>query len=230
MSLEVIFDHPTYNKLLRFLDTTPKREKSYRLVAYLSRFLAYYLQRQGFSPAVYGKFLTLKTDVSFIRKAMRFLKPLNHLKETAKLYDNKNLAFRWSAIIRNLAYAGYLTCDGLQLLKLLKLLDAKTLPNVSKYAAKFWLIGILASLVGGLQKVYYYNQYKTELRNAEKNADQLKQVNANLYTAKRKIVWDLLDGFIACNTLGYLHFTEGDVGLAGTLTSIMGLEDMWKAT
>jgi len=51
-----------------------------------------------------------------------------------------------------------------------------------------------------------------------------------LYSAKRKLIWDLLDMFIALNLLGYLHFTEGDIGLAGTITSILGLTDLWRAT
>lgn len=230
MSLQLILDHPTFNKALRFLDTTPKREKTYRLVAYLSRFLSYYLQRQGFSPEAVATCISVKNNVSTIRKAMRFGKPLWHIRDASKVYRNKNLAFRWLQIFRNLFYAGYLTCDGLVLLKAIGIINKGKLPNVGTWAARFWLLGVISSLLGGIQKVVSYNKFKRELRQEEKDLDKLKAVNENLYVAKRKIVWDLLDGFIALNMLKYLNFTEGDIGLAGVITSLMGLTDMWRAT
>ncbi|KAM9887369.1 hypothetical protein OXX69_013329, partial [Metschnikowia pulcherrima] len=51
-----------------------------------------------------------------------------------------------------------------------------------------------------------------------------------IFTAKRKLVWDLSDMFICLNSLGALHFSEGDIGFAGIVTSLMGLRDLWAAT
>lgn len=227
MTLDAVVYHPTYTKTLKFLESGPKREKSFRLVAYLSRFLAYYAQRQGYPLDTVTKFLNLKTHATFIRKGLRFLKPLNHLEVATKLYDQKNVEFRWPNIIRNLAYAGYLTLDGVVFFKLLGLVSPKRFPNISKYASYFWLTGLIAGLVGSIQKLASFAAYKSK---AESTDEKLKSVNAQVYQTKRKLVWDSLDAFIALNSLGYLHFTEGDIGLAGTITSLLGLTDLWKAT
>lgn len=223
MVLDLVVYHPTYAKLLRFFDSGPRREKSFRLVAYLSRFLAYYAQRQGYPLSTVTKFISLKTNATFMRKGLRFLKPLNHLEIAAKLYDNKNVEFRWANIIRNLCLAGYLTLDSVVWFKMMGLVDAKKLPNIAKHATYLWLFSLIAGLVNGLQKLASYNSY--QLNN--ENEDKAKGVELQLYQTRRKLLWDALDTFIALNLTGYLHFTEGDIGFAGTITSIMGLNDLW---
>ena len=70
---------------------------------------------------------------------------------------------------------------------------------------------------------------KVKETETETKADTV-AINQKLYQAKRKLIWDLLDTFIALNSLDILHFTEGDVGLAGVITSLLGLQDLWKAT
>jgi hypothetical protein len=230
MVADCIIYHPTYTKLTKFLDSTPKREKSFRLVAYLSRFLAYYLQRQGYSKEAVQTFVDLKAHATFIRKGMRFLKPLNHLEAAGKLYDNKNIQFRWANIIRNLALSGYLVLDSVSWFKMMGLINKTKFPTVGTNATRFWLLGLIAGVVNGLQNIYSYRQYKASVNKTGDEKVDIDAVNAKLYSAKRKLIWDLLDMFIALNLLGYLHFTEGDIGLAGTITSILGLTDLWRAT
>lgn len=228
MVADSIIYHPTFAKTIRFLDTTPKREKVFRLVAYLSRFLSYYLQRQGFPADTVKLFKDLKAHVTFIRKGLRFLKPLNHLQTAAETFDNKLMdpILQNTTVIRNLCYAGYLSLDSITWFKMMGLIDSKKFPTVSTHASRFWLVGLIAGVVNSL-RTYKINLAK--LTSGDEKVDT-EAVNAKIFKAKRKLVWDLLDMFIALNTLNYLHFTEGDVGLAGTITSIMGLRDMWAAT
>lgn len=228
MVADTLIYHPTLTKFLKFIDTTPKREKCYRLVAYLSRFLSYYLQRQGFSVELVNKFKDLKAHATMVRKAMRFLKPLNHLQTASKAYDNKLMdsVLQSTTVIRNLGYAGYLTLDSITWFKLLGLLDKKKLTLVPKWATRCWGIGLVAGLVNSV-RLYRINTAKLAVADEKTDTDA---ISAKIYQAKRKLVWDLLDLFICLNTLDYLHFTEGDVGFAGTITSIMGLKDLWAAT
>lgn len=221
MVADAIVYHPTFGKLIKFLDSTPKREKSFRLVAYLSRFLGYYLQRKGYSPELVTLFRDLKGHVTFIRKGMRFLKPLNHIEAAAKAYDNKlqDSVLRATTVVRNIGYAGYLTLDSITWFKMLGFIDKKRFPTIGKHASRFWLLGLVAGLINSLHII-----------RALKQQDPEKQDQDKLFKAKRKLVWDALDAFIALNSLEWLHFTEGDVGLAGTITSIMGLTDLWRAT
>lgn len=228
MVVDALIYHPTYAKILRFLDTTAKKEKSYRLVAYLSRFLSFYLYRSGYSSEVVDVFKNLKSQVTFLRKGMRFLKPLNHLETAAKTFDNKLMdpILQKTTVIRNLGYAGYLTIDGFIFFKLLGLVDKKTWANASTWASRFWLLGLLAGICNSL-RLYQINAAKWA---SEDEKIDVAEVKGKIYKAKKKLVWDLLDTFIALNSLNYLHFTEGDVGLAGVITSIMGLKDQWAST
>lgn len=234
MVADSIIYHPTLTKLIKFLDTTPKREKSFRLVAYLSRFLLYYLKRQGFSPELVRIFVDLKLHVTFIRKGMRFLKPLNHLQAASKAFDNKLIdpILLQTTVIRNLGYAGYLTLDLITWFKMLGFVDKKKYTLVPTWASRFWALGLIAGLVNSL-RLYYINAAKLNAPSAVSDAEKpvdVASVKAKLYQVKRKLVWDALDLFVALNSLNYLHFTEGDVGLAGTITSIMGLKDQWQST
>lgn len=227
MVADSIIYHPTYSKLLRFLESGPKREKSFRLIAYLSRFLAYYSYRTGYSKQVIETFKVLKNQVTFLRKGMRFLKPLNHFEAASKAFDNKLMdpVLQNTTIIRNLGYAGYLSIDAFIFVKMLGLVDSKRWTKSSTWASRFWLIGLIAGVINSL-RLYQINSKKLQ---SDEKVD-VKQIESKLYAAKRKLIWDLLDMFIALNSLNYLHFTEGDVGLAGTITSVMGLSDLWSST
>ncbi|EER33938.1 hypothetical protein CTRG_02756 [Candida tropicalis MYA-3404] len=231
MVVDSLVYHPTVSKLVKFLDTTPKREKVFRLLTYLSRFLGFYSFKKGYSKETIELFANLKANFTFIRKAMRFLKPINHLQVASKTYDNKLMDpfLQLTTIIRNLAYAGYLTIDGVIFFKLLGIINAKKFPNLPKYASRFWLVGLIAGLLNSLRIIYSLKDYEYQEGDNEKEVDSI-AIKNKLYQAKRKLIWDLLDTFIALNSLNILHFTEGDIGVAGTITSIMGLNDLWKAT
>lgn len=228
MVADTLVYHPTLTKFIKFIDSTPKREKCFRLVAYLSRFLSYYLHRKGFSPEVVQKFKDLKAHTTFIRKGMRFLKPLNHLQAASKAYDNKlaDQVLLATTVVRNLGYAGYLSLDSITWFKMLGFVDKKNYQWVPKWATRFWLLGLIAGVINSI-RLYKISLAKLEVADEKTDVDAL---NVKIYQAKRKLVWDFLDMFIALNTLDYLHFTEGDVGFAGVITSVMGLKDLWAAT
>lgn len=228
MVADSIIYHPTLTKFIKFIDSTPKKEKCFRLVAYLSRFLSYYLQRQGFSVDLVNKFKSLKLQVTFLRKGMRFLKPLNHLQAASKAYDNKlaDSVLLATTVVRNLGYAGYLTLDSITWFKMLGVLDKKRFPTVATWSTRFWLLGLVAGVINSVRS---YKLHSAKLAVADEKTDSA-ALSAKIYQSKRKLVWDLLDMFIALNTLNYLHFTEGDVGFAGVVTSVMGLKDMWEST
>ncbi|CAX41330.1 peroxisomal membrane protein, putative [Candida dubliniensis CD36] len=238
MVADTLIYHPTLSKLIKFWDSTPKREKTFRLLSYLSRFLGYYAYKKGYSKETIELWSNLKGHFTFIRKAMRFFKPINHLQLASKAYDNKLMdpILQFTTIIRNLGYAGYLTIDAIVFFKLLGIIDKKKYPNLGKYASRFWLIGLISGLINSLRIIYSLNSYENniekqgeEINEKEKQVD-INAINQKLYQAKRKLIWDSLDTFIALNSLDILHFTEGDVGLAGVITSLLGLQDLWKAT
>lgn len=228
MVADTLVYHPTLSKLIRFIDSTPKREKCFRLVAYLSRFLSYYLARKGYSTEWVNTFKDLKGHVTFLRKGMRFLKPLNHLQTASRAYDNKLLdpVLQSTTVVRNLGYAGYLGLDSIVWFKMLGLIGGKKFQSVPKWASRFWLLGLAAGVINSL-RLLTINYAKLDSNDEKKDEGAIR---TKIYEAKRKLVWDFLDIFICLNSLSYLHSTEGDIGLAGTITSIMGLKDLWATT
>lgn len=227
MVADTLVYHPTLTKFIKFIDSTPKREKCFRLVAYLSRFLSYYLQRQGFPIELVKKFADLKQHATFIRKGLRFLKPLNHLQAASKAYDDKvgDCVLNTTNVIRNLALAGYLTLDSITWFKMMGLIDKAKFKQVPVWSARFWLAALVAGVVNSARS-YRINTAKL----AESEKQDVSVLQKKIFAAKRKLVWDGLDMFICLNLLDYLHFSEGDIGFAGTITSIMGLRDLWCAT
>ncbi|KAH3681060.1 hypothetical protein WICPIJ_007974 [Wickerhamomyces pijperi] len=235
MVLDTVVYHPTLLKLIKYLDATAGREKSLRLIQYLVRFLSFQVKQAGYPLALFQLLKNLQNQAAFIRKALRFLKPLNHLQDAAKAFDNKlsDSILRHSIVLKNIAYIGYLSLDSLAWFKILGLVSTKTFSKAPKYANWFWFAGLLAGLVNDLRKITITNSQISSISNVEgneKSQDKMKAVQVENYKATRKLVWDSLDFFVVLNNLGFLRNSEGAIGLAGTITSVLGVQDVWGAT
>lgn len=233
MVLDTVVYHPTLLKLIKYLDATAGREKSLRLIQYLVRFLAFHAKQSGYPLALFQLLKNLQNQAAFIRKALRFLKPLNHLQDAAKAFDNKlsDCILRQSTVIRNAAYFGYLTLDSLAWFKILGLVSTKTFSKAPKYANWFWFAGLLAGLANDLRKISITNsQISSITEEGEKSEEKVKIAQLENYKATRKLIWDSLDFFVVLNNLGFLSNSEGAIGLAGTITSALGVQDVWAAT
>jgi hypothetical protein len=228
MVADSLIYHPTLLKLIKYLDSTAGREKSFRLIQYLVRFLAFYAGTKGLGQ-LSQLFKSLQGQAAFVRKALRFLKPLNHLRDASKAYDNKltDSVIRSTVVLKNLAYVGYLSLDTVAWFKLLGLVSTKKFASAPNYANWCWAVGLVAGLVNDLRRVNIADAKLASVAD-EKEADQA--VLVEKASANKRIVWDSLDFFIALNNLKFLNYGEGAVGLAGTFTSIFGVQDVWNAT
>lgn len=90
---------------------------------------------------------------------MRLGKPLEHLQAAMKAAQSASLSRqsleRFTAIARQLSYAGYLTFDGIvwaNSIKFISLTSDKA-DKVLKTSLRFWFAGILFGLGNGLLKV-----------------------------------------------------------------------------
>ncbi|KAH3670833.1 hypothetical protein WICMUC_004802 [Wickerhamomyces mucosus] len=233
MVLDTIAYHPSLTKLIKYLDSTAGREKTLRLIQYLVRFLAFYAKTNGFSIQLIQLFKSIQANATFVRKALRFLKPLNHFQDAVKAYNDKlsDRILSVSTVIRNAAYFGYLSLDSFAWFKILGLISTKNFPKATKYANWFWFIGLAAGLTNDFRKISITRSQISSVNESEKDDDEkLKGLQLENYKASRKLIWDLLDTFIVLNNLGFLSNDDGQIGLAGTLTSIFGVQDLWNAT
>lgn len=168
------------------------------------------------------------------RKPLRFLKPLNHLQLISKSLDNHlaDSIVKMSVLVKNAGYFGYLTLDSLVWFKLLGLISAKKFQKAKRYGDWMWLVGLCGGLANDLRKLNLSLQAKKALSEETEKDEFKKEVktnNAQLESAKKLLIKDLLDAFIVLNNLDFLHYPDGLIGAAGTITSFMGLQEIWSS-
>ncbi|CCH62679.1 hypothetical protein TBLA_0I00140 [Henningerozyma blattae CBS 6284] len=244
MVCDTIVYHPTITRLLKFLDTTVGREKVLRLLQYLCRFIAI---RQHSSVAK-----QLQVQFVMMRKVLRFFKPLSHVQAASRAFDNKlasDNVLRIGSIIKDLSMAGYLTLDQINLLRIFKLVPVNNLTGkkIPRWTNWLWLFGLISGIVLDLRKANISNKkieilekeallIKTsgEEGTKEKNEESIIQNKKLLVKSKlerkaaiRKLVWDALDSYIVLNNLQYLKSGDDRTGLAGMVTSVMAIQDLW---
>lgn len=238
MGNEMLVYHPTVTQLVKFLDTTAGREKVLRLLQYLSRFIA------GNRHSLLAKHIQL--EFTMVRKLLRFLKPLNHLQLATKFLhategDNGDLIVKYANVVKNLSFAIYLSLDQINLFRLLKLIPVTPFSGkkVPRWANMFWLYALLSGIVMDLRKIQLTDARLKSLlfKTVEDGAAQdkvaekaeVKKVAKERFAAVRRLVWDSVDSFIVLNNLSYLSSRDDAVGIAGVITSLFGLQDLWQA-
>lgn len=241
MVADTLIYHPTLTKLIALLNKTAGRDKAFRLLQYLARFLSSYVAVNSGSLELARWFKQLQGQFAFIRKGLRCLKPLNHLQDAARAFDNKlsvDPVVRLAAVLKNLAYVGYLSLDSLVWLKMLGAVASTKFPKAGKYASWFWFIGLLSGLTSDARKIFISSSKLKSLASsaasgdekaALKDTEELKKTQAQRAAATKKLVWDSLDTFIVLNSLGFLHNPETQVGLAGSITAFLGLQEIWDS-
>ncbi|KAG0351608.1 Peroxisomal membrane protein PMP27 [Podila minutissima] len=221
---------------LKFTATTVGRDKLYRGIQYFSRFLAWYLSRQGASKETVARFNNLKKTLGLSRKLMRFGKPIEHLEGAALATSVKDEFLRFCAVAKQLSYAGYLTFDGLIFIDGANVYKFKNIKRYNELANKFWLSGIVFSFLSGLYKT---RQVQIRMESAQRGLNhsaeseksysrtELKSLALEQNTINKGLLQDGLDMLIPSTGLGYVDLDDGAVGLIGTVTSIMGAQSQW---
>lgn len=161
---------------------------------------------------------------------MRLLKPLEHIANIGKTLDTSTGVSRWAGSLKELSFVFYLFFDLIIFLKRLKVVGPKTIPKAALYGARIWAVGVSFGVINDLAKIYSgYKSLKALQVRGEKDYKNSQAIEASLYSAKRRLGWDLLDLYVSLNLANVLNSNEGSVALAGTITSLMGLEDVWKS-
>ncbi|KAF9437126.1 Peroxisomal membrane protein PMP27 [Entomortierella beljakovae] len=222
---------------LKFTATVVGRDKIYRAVQYFSRFLAWYLFRQGATKETVARFNNLKKTLGLSRKLMRFGKPVEHLENAAKATSLKDEVIRFCTVGRQLAYAGYLTLDGLIFIDGSGAYKFKNIKTYSKNASRFWLAGIVFSFICGLYKTRQIQMrreaaarglaHSGESEKSQARTD-LKAIAKEQHSVNKQLLQDGLDMLLPASGLGYLDLDDGALGLIGTATAIMGAQAQWN--
>ncbi|KAG0056229.1 Peroxisomal membrane protein PMP27 [Gryganskiella cystojenkinii] len=221
---------------LKYAATTVGRDKIYRAVQYFSRFLAWYLLRQGATKETVARFNNLKKTLGLSRKLMRFGKPIEHLDGAVKATSVKDEFLRYCAVGKQLAYAGYLTFDGIIFIDGSGAYKFQNIKKYSELANRFWLAGITFGFISGLYKTRQIQIRReaaarglTHQGESEKShaRTELKSLAKEQHSVNKQLLQDGLDMLIPSTGLGYLSLDDGAIGLIGTATAIMGAKSQW---
>jgi len=234
--------HPYVSRSLKYGGTNLGRDKLYRTIQYLSRFLAWFFLSRG-NKAEATRWNALKTHLALGRKLMRLGKPVEHLQAALRAAQSPTeLGEQLATVGRQLAYFGYLTYDATIWANAVKVINLKpsTTQRVAFISNRFWLSGILLSITHGLLKAGRLAQEAKKLRASEswgeKDLGNVAQREARQLALEKmrsdtryQFIIDILDIWIPASNLGLVNVNDGLVGLAGFISSVMGVHAQWVA-
>ena len=156
MVADALVYHPTVAHYLKFVATTVGRDKVLRTLQYFSRFLAWYLYRTNHPTSSISPFETTKKQFGLTRKLMRVGKFVEHFKAAAVASDSKTLdpILRYTAVGRQLGYAGYMVCDNACVLDATGIRKFAASQRLLREGYRFWFAGISCSIASGLYALY----------------------------------------------------------------------------
>ncbi|OQE26343.1 hypothetical protein PENSTE_c005G10250 [Penicillium steckii] len=226
--------HPALAHWLRFVATTVGRDKLLRTLQYFSRFYAWYLYRTNRPQSAIDPYNAVKKQFSTTRKIMRIGKFAEHLKAASVALDNKSPvdpALRYLAVGRQLGYAGYLSLDAVTVVDAIGYRKLESVKKLQEYAYRSWGAGLLCSAIAGIYTLYtLHEKEKTIDRKEGEGVVEAKKIEKERAAARIQLISDLFDLTIPATAVGVANFDDGIVGLAGTVSSLIGTWSQWRKT
>ncbi|KAK4145217.1 peroxisomal biogenesis factor 11-domain-containing protein [Dichotomopilus funicola] len=233
MVADTLVYHPAVSHYLKFVATTVGRDKLLRTIQYFARFYAWYLLRTNRPQTSIAPWEVAKKQFGLIRKVLRVGKNIEHLKAASVAADSKTLdpVLRYTAVGRQLGYAGYLTFDLGTVLDATGIKKSPRAKNLQQQAYRCWAVGITFSLIAQL-----YTLRQLRLREAKVDRKEgegvleAKRIALERKASQLQLTSDLCDLTVPLSALNWVALDDGVVGLAGTLSSLIGVYLQWKKT
>ncbi|KAI0849842.1 peroxisomal biogenesis factor 11 [Daldinia vernicosa] len=242
MVADAVIYHPTVSHYLKFVATTNGRDKLLRTVQYFARFYAWYLYRTNGTRGEIAPYEALKKQLGLARKLLRLGKNVEHFRAAAQAADairaggaakagGDDPVLRYAAVGRQLGYAGYLTFDAATILDALGVRRWEGAKRAQKEAYRFWAMGILCSIVAQTYTLYKLREREAKVDKKEgEGVVESKRIAMERNASRLQLISDLCDLTAPTSALGWVKFDDGIVGLAGTVSSLIGVYTQWKKT
>ncbi|KAK3945620.1 peroxisomal membrane protein PMP30B [Diplogelasinospora grovesii] len=233
MVADAVIYHPSVAHYLRFVATTVGRDKILRTLQYFARFYAWYLLRTNRPQSSITPWEQVKKQFGMVRKVMRAGKNLEHLKAAAVAADAKTMdpVLRYAAVGRQLGYAGYLTLDMATLLDATGIRKSPSAKRFQQEAYRFWAMGIICSIVAQTYTLHVLRQREARVDKKEgEGVVESKRIAIERAASRLQLTSDLCDLTVPVSALSWVNFDDGIIGLAGTLSSLIGVYLQWKKT
>jgi len=233
MVADALVYHPSVAHYLKFVSTTVGRDKLLRTLQYFSRFYAWYLFRTNGTPAEIAPFTAIKAQFGLTRKLLRIGKNVEHFKAAALAADSKSLdpVQKYCAVGRQLGYAGYLTLDTVTVVDAVGIRRFEAAKRLQVEAYRCWMLGLVFSAVGGVYGLYQLRQQQAQIEKTDgEGVVASKRIEKERAALNLQLLSDLCDLTVPTTAIGLANFDDGFVGLAGTVSSLIGVYTQWKKT
>ncbi|CAF9922385.1 Peroxisomal membrane protein PMP27 [Imshaugia aleurites] len=233
MVADAVVYHPTVAHYLRFVATTVGRDKLLRTLQYFSRFYAWYLFRTNNPARLIAPYEAIKKQFGLTRKALRLGKNVEHFKAAAVAADSKNMdpVLKYCAVGRQLGYAMYLSLDAVTYLDAAGIRPLASAKRLQQEAYRAWFTGLAFNAIAGLYTLWQLRQREQSIdKNEGEGVVESKKIMKERNTTNLQLISDLSDLTIPSAALGYVNLDDGIVGLAGTVSSLIGVWTTWKKT
>ncbi|KID93082.1 Peroxisomal biogenesis factor 11, partial [Metarhizium majus ARSEF 297] len=232
MVVNTLVYHPSVKHYLSFVATTVGRDKLLRTIQYFARFYAWYLLRTNATKAQIAPWDVTKKQFGLTRKILRVGKNVEHLKAAVETADNPkpvDAFLRYAGIGRQIGYAGYLTFDSAALPDAAGIKKWDKAKTVQAYGYRFWAMGLVFSISAQLYTLYQLKQREAKIdRKDGEGVINSKHIARERAASQLQLISDLCDLTVPSSALGWAGFDDGFVGLAGTLSSLIGVYNQWK--
>lgn len=184
---------------------------------------------------------------------MRLTKFIEHFKLAAVASDAQTAdpIVKYLAVGRQLGYAFYMLLDNLTYPDVAGIKKFSAAARLQKEAYRAWAVGLACNVMAGVYALYNLRlatQRQEGSVDAEKAVEAKKlakyvacgrsgEMNVSLTMCNRdksvvqlQLISDLCDLTVPTSALGFVNLDDGIVGLAGTLSSLIGLYGAWQKT
>jgi len=227
---------------LKWLEITQGRDKLLRFVAYFSKFVVQVMKDNGISPDWQQRLSKGGSAIGQTRKLIRFFRAIEYTNEFLKSFSIKDDFERYVSLFKAASLGAWMIADHIQWLQKAGYLKLTNMKSIDETHSKAWLYGLAAGAVLAIYKLRLvleeYRIHKETLRTAETSNNKegisaAQRSIASLDSKRNKQVMSLIknsvDMVIPAARLSWLPVSDGTVGLAGTVTSIIGAYDTWPS-
>lgn len=156
---------------------------------------------------------------------------------------------RYCAVGRQLGYGMYLTLDMATYLDSAGIWKFESAKRLQKEAYRAWFVGLMFNTVAGIYTLWGLRQREQEVDKGDgEGVVESKKIQRQVSCSEGKawlvliachrerattnlqLISDVCDLTIPGSALGYANLDDGIVGLAGTMSSLIGVWGTWKKT
>ncbi|KAK6835666.1 hypothetical protein RU639_002437 [Aspergillus parasiticus] len=223
--------HTTLAHSLRFVATTVGRDKLLRTAQYFSQFYIWHLSRGNYKQSAVEPYNALRKQLGTTRRILRIGNFLGNLQTVARLMSHKNSSepvLKYLAIGGQLGFAGYLAFDNITTIKAIGIHKLPSAKRLDILADRFWAAGLIFSIMTCLYTLLH-SQPQRRTKPGEQDSDDKKRAKERS-DALIQLISDLCDLTVPGKSLGCAALNDGFVGMAGTMSSLIGVWSQWKTT